>query len=320
MSAGGNDLVAGLLSEGQIETVVPVADPGAQAGLVAGDAKDEGSAGGDTPGTSSGEGLTTSSPKLPAIVPSEAPAPGFNIVATESTPTPTLVATATPVLPTPRPTPMEPTAAPSPVPPTLTATPGLATPRPTPAPTENPAQRTTVGTAATEAPPFLRWQIGSEVSAQDREIAAATTQCVFEYLDSLGLPEISDHITLNMYEDFETVVETYSIQAGQSNSFSRDFWKERFADSWPDWAIINLSNAAVDGSIQDVPLLAFHIANTFTRSILYHLSELPPAHQRAKSLKWDPTVCTWALTITCASRPYQPPALSSMRRSGKPRT
>ena len=249
MSAGGNDLVAGLLLEGQIEAVVPVADPGAQAGLGAGDAKDEGSAGGDTPGTSSGEGLTTSSPKLPAIVPSEAPAPGFNIVATESTPTPKMVATATP---------------------------GLATPRPTPAPTENPDQRITVGTAATEAPPFLRSQIGSEVSAQDREIAAATTECVFEYLDSLGLPEISDHITLHMYEDFETVVETYSIQAGQSNSFSRDFWKERFADSWPDWAFINLSNAAVDGSIQDVPLLAFHIANTFTRFILYHLSELLP--------------------------------------------
>ena len=256
--------------------MVPVADPGAQAGLAAGDAKDEGSAGADTPGTSSGERLTTSSPTLPAIVPSEAPAPGFNIVATESAPTPTLAATATPVLPTPRPTPMEPTAAPSPVPPTLTATPGLATPRPTPAPTENPDQRITVGTAATEEPPFLRWQIGSEVSTQDREIAAATAQCVFEYLDSLGLPEISDHITLNMYEDFETVVETYSIQAGQSNSFSRDFWKERVAVSWADWAIINLSNAAVDGSIQDVPLLTFHIANTLTRSILYHVSELPP--------------------------------------------
>ena len=146
----------------------------------------------------------------------------------------------------------------------------------TPAPTENPDQRITVGTAATEAPPFLRWQIGSEDSTQDREIAAATAQCVFEYLDSLGLPEISDHITLNMYEDFETVVETYSIQAGQSNSFSRDFWKEQVAVSWADWAIINLSNAAVDGSIQDVPLLTFHIANTFTRSILYHVSELPP--------------------------------------------
>ena len=149
-----------------------------------------------------------------------------------------------------------------------TATPVLPTPRPTPAPTENPDQRITVGTAATEAPPFLRSQIGSEVSAQDREIAAATIECVFEYLDSLGLPEISDHITLHMYEDFETAVETYSIQAGQCNSFSRDFWKERFADSWPDWAFINLSNPAVDRLIQDVPLLTFHIANTFTRAIL----------------------------------------------------
>lgn len=127
------------------------------------------------------------------------------------TPTPTNTATPTPThthTPTTTPTPtLTPTHTP-----TSTATP---THTPPPTPTHTPTATATITPTPTGTPtplPYVNWQIGDEVSEEDRQAALDAVHILNAYAVKLGFPETELDFTFYLYGDLQKLLEAYQIK------------------------------------------------------------------------------------------------------------
>ena len=163
----------------------------------------------------------------PTPTDTQAPAP-----TPTNTPSPTVTPTAVPT-PTPVPTP---TQVPRPTP-TPVSTP-LPTPIPAPSPTPGPEPEI-------DQPNYVKWVIGSEVSAEDQEASRRGVQIAYDHALSLGLPEMNDPVTFYLFHNLDSLAAAYYAGTGRTlkeGGAGQNFAEGRsLAVAGDGWIVLNTS-------------------------------------------------------------------------------
>ena len=122
-------------------------------------------------------------------------------------------------------------------------------------------------------PSYVKWEIGDEVSEEDRENAKLAVQLMHDYTVSAGLPKVGKDITFHLYHDNDALVAAYAKAAEWTIENSRRLWRPDGAvgNGGKGWAFANTAHTWIRESRVNFVSL---IAGEFNNAQKAHWSEL----------------------------------------------
>ena len=124
---------------------------------------------------------------------------------------------------------------------------------------------------------YLKWEIGSEVSAEDRRIAMDAAELMHGYAVSLGLPEIPQHSTFYLFHNLDALAAAYEKGTGRTlekGGAGRNFAEGKsLAVAGRGWIVLNTSFSQYQSypSERNTKVIAHELFHTYQHT----LSSLP---------------------------------------------
>lgn len=142
-------------------------------------------------------------------------------------------------------------------------------PTPTPTPTKTPTPSST-----SVSPSYVKWEIGDEVSEENRRAAMLAAQLMHDYTVLLGMPETYEDITIHLYHNLDALIAAYARVASDTLEGSRRLWTTYGAVGvgGEGWAFVNMAHPWL--SKESPKNLIRLVSGEFNNAQKYRLSEL----------------------------------------------